>query len=103
DCAMKRRITFFLLVTLAAALAHYLVVVTLTQVVTSGLSGNGVSAHFLVPVLWLFTAPMNFLLSSSFGHTLSPIPFQVLFTANSLLWGMLVGTIVLWRRLSMGD
>ena len=91
---MKRRITFFLLVTLAAALAHYLVVLTLTQVVISGLSANSVSAHLLVPALWLFTAPMDFLLSSSLGHTLPPIPFQALFTANSLLWGLAVGAII---------
>ena len=93
---MKRRITFFLLVTLAASLAHYLIVLGLTQVVVYG---TGAASALFVPVLWLLTAPMNFLLSSSFGHTLSPTPLQVLFTANSLLWGFAVGAIILWRRL----
>jgi hypothetical protein len=91
---MKRRLAFFLLVALAGALAHYLIVFLLSDVVLRG----GAPA-FVIPVLSVFTAPMNFVLSSSFGRTLSPVPFQVLFTANSLLWGSAVGAIILWRRL----
>ena len=94
--AMKGRISFFLFVTLAASLANYLIVLGLTQVAVHGARP---SSSLLVPVLWLITAPMNLLMSSSFGHSLSPTPLQVLFTVNSLLWGLAVGGVILWRRL----
>ena len=91
---MKRRITFFLFVTLAASLAHFLVVVALSEVVL-----GGGAPSFLVPVLRMLTAPTNFLLTSSFGHTLSPLPLQILCIANSLLWGLAIAGVILWRRL----
>jgi hypothetical protein len=93
--AMKRHITFFLLVSLAAALVHFLAVLGLTQVVVSNV---GILRTLLSPVLWLLLAPMNFLLLSPFGQTLSPTVSQLLFFTNSLFWGIAVGAVFLWRR-----
>src|SRR5689334_13546119 len=91
---MNRRVSFFLLVTLAASVAHYSFVMGLSQLVMAG----GVMT-IGVPVLWVFTAPMNFLLSSSFGLSLSPTPFQLLFITNSFVWGSAIGAVTLWRKL----
>ncbi len=91
---MRKRITFFLIATGAVAAVHYLLVQGLTHLITSG---SAAPKAIVLPVLWLLTAPMNFLLSSSFGGKLSPIQFQLFFTANSLLWGLASGVAIVRR------
>ena len=92
---MNKHAKLFLLVALAAGLAHFLIVQGLTLVVASK---SGGASLILVPVLWVLTAPTNFLLSSSFGRTLSPVPFNVLFAGNSLMWGLAISGVASWRR-----
>ena len=92
---MNKHAKLFLLVALAAGSAHFLMVQGLTLVVASK---SGGASLILVPALWVLTAPTNFLLSSSFGRTLSPVPFQVLFAGNSLMWGLAISGVASWRR-----
>jgi hypothetical protein len=94
---MKQRLIFFLLTMLAGSLLHYLIVFVLSIPLIS--ASPSPSAFFLVPLLWVLLAPMNFLATSSFGQSLSPVPYQLLFVLNSLLWGLAIGAVVLWRRL----
>ena len=93
---MRRRVIFFLVVSALASVAHYLLVLGLSHV---AISGSVPLSSFTVPVLWCLTAPMNFLLSSSFGRSLSPTPLQLIFTANSVLWGLVISGVVVWRSL----
>jgi len=95
---MKRATIFFLLVTLAGALAHYLITMVLFLVIIDA-GPPGPAFHFISSIYWLLLLPMKFLISSPFGQSLSPLPYQMLFIANSMLWGLLLGTVTLWRRL----
>jgi hypothetical protein len=92
---MKRHLRFFALMAAAISFIHYLLVLSLGHLALFGSPGiTAISA----PVVWLLTAPMNLLLTSSFGHSLSPAPLQILYILNSVIWGSLFSGIVLWRR-----
>lgn len=92
---MEKNLKLFLVSVLLASVAHYLLVLGLSHVT----GGSDRFPALAVAILWALSAPMNFVLSSSFGHSLAPAPFQLLFAANSLLWGLLIGGIVSWGRL----
>ena len=96
--AIKQTVTFFLLVTLAGALAHYLIVLLLSQALLES-GPPGLAYLFIASIYWVLILPMKFLITSPFGQSLSPLPLQMLFVANSVLWGLLLATVILWRRL----
>jgi hypothetical protein len=100
---MKPHLKFFIIVAVLAAVLHYLLVQGLSRLLLSQSAFSGPPSFFAAFVVPLFlsclTAPMNFLLSSAWERTLSPTPFLLLFTMNSVLWGVLIGAGVLWLKL----
>jgi hypothetical protein len=92
---MKRHFLFFALMAAAISLLHFFLVSGLTHLV---LFGSGGVAAFTAPVLWLLIAPMSFLVKSPFGRSLAPVLLQILFIANSVIWGSLFSGLVLWRQ-----
>ena len=88
---MKRAIIFFLFATLAGALAHYLICLLVSW------SGGG-SGFVGFIFLWILSLPMKYVILSPFGQSLSPLPYDMLFIANSLLWGLMLGTAMLWWK-----
>jgi len=85
----------FILLFALVAVVHGLLVFALGPAV---LSASGKSSVLLVPFLWSLTAPMQVVMSSTLGQSISPGPLQMLWCANSAIYGLLISSIFYWVR-----
>src|SRR6516162_1458621 len=93
---LRRHLKSFLAVAVLVSLAHCLLVSGLYYLT---FSAPEPLSTLLNGVLWCLTAPISFLLSSSSGRTLSIAPLTFFFATNSVLWGLAISGVVVWRKI----